>query len=82
MMPNVPGLIAFIIGAIIGSIVENYIVYAGDMVLAQFDCEGLNDNFKQSCELNKWVYAIGTKIIFPIVGGIALYAGTINRIRK
>ena len=81
-MVNIPGLIGFIIGAIVGGIVENYIVQAGDMVIAQFDCEGLSDNFKQSCELNKWVYAIGTKIIFPIAGGIALYAGIRNRFGK
>lgn len=81
-MANIPGLIAFIIGAIIGGIIENYVVRAGDMVIAQFHCEDLNDNFKRTCELNKWVYAIGTKILFPIAGGISLFVGITKHLRK
>jgi len=71
---NKKRLFGFIIGIIIGLILENLVIHAGDQVLASIVCENAND-YQQNCEFIKWFYFIGTKIIFPIAGGIFVYIG-------
>lgn len=39
------------------------------------ECENNKNCWDKTCEYKKWIYYLGSKIIFPIVGGIAFYAG-------
>ena len=80
---NYVGLIIFVIGAILGGIIENFVLQIEDMILEQFNCENINnENFKNTCNNNKLTYSIATKIVFPIVGGLSLYAGIKKRLNK
>lgn len=75
---NIIALFIFVIGAIIAGYVESIVFDVGGIVLDQLNCSDAS-SFQDSCNSIKSVFYLGTKILFPMAGGLVLL-GVLRRI--